>query len=425
MRSGQSPNFIENENMFSLEEVFQAYEDCRRNKRNTASAIEFEINYETNCIQLWRELNNRTYKPSQSIAFIVRRPRDREIFAANFRDRVIHHLIDLRIRPLLEEDFSPRTFNNRKGKGTSACVEQLRRDIKSLNGDCCVLKMDIKGFFMSISKSRLTAMICEYTDKRYSGDKEALKWLLSIVINDHPDQHCTLRSPVEWWDLLDREKSLFFIEPDKGIPIGNLISQLLANFYMSDFDKYVSERFPLYGRYVDDFYIVTREKEEALNFIPLIREKLTEVGLTLHKKKFYCQHASKGVEMVGVVLKRDRSYIHNRTVNNAFCAVRRLDKINFPEANTDKLMATVNAYLGFMKNHNTYAIRRKLVDSISSKWWDCIWIKNGFNVVKSYAKFNHRKQTREKVIKMKIINKRIRNGKKIAYQSKVCSDKRA
>lgn len=408
--------------MFSLEEVFEAYEDCRRNKRNTASAIEFEINYETNCIKLWRELNNRTYKPSQSIAFIVRRPRDREIFAANFRDRVIHHLIDLKIRPLLEDDFSPRTFNNRKGKGTSACVEQLRRDIKSLEGDCWILKMDIKGFFMSISKSKLTGMICEYVDKRYQGDKDALKWLLTEVINDHPNEHCILRSPLEWWDALDKEKSLFFIDQDKGIPIGNLISQLLANFYLSEFDKFVSGKFPLYGRYVDDFYIVTKGKEEALQFIPLMREKLAEVCLTLHQKKFYCQHASKGVEMVGVVLKKNRSYIHNRTVNNAFSAIKRLDKINYPEANTDKFMATVNAYLGFMKNHNTYAIRRNLMDSVSWKWWGCMTVKNRFNVATAYYKFDKRKQMTEKIIKNQITNKRLRNGKATACEREISAN---
>lgn len=396
--------------MFSLEEIFEAYEDCRRNKRNTASAIEFEINYDINCIKLWRELNNKTYQPSQSIAFIVKRPRDREIFAANFRDRVIHHLIDLKLRPLLEKDFSPRTFNNRKGKGTSACVEQLRRDIKVIE-NCWVLKMDIKGFFMSISKSLLTDIICGYVYKRYFGDKEDLKWLLSVVINDHPEQHCRLRSPLEWWSLLDKDKSLFSIEPDKGIPIGNLISQLLANFYLSEFDKFISDRFPLYGRYVDDFYIVTDNCSDALKFIPAIREKLTEVGLTLHPKKFYCQPAVKGVEMVGVVLKKNRSYIHNRTVNNAFIAVKKLDKINYPEANTDKFIATVNAYLGFMKNHDTYSIRRNLIDSISEKWLSCIIIKNRFNSVIAYSKYDRRKRMKEKIIYLQRKNKRLRHGK--------------
>lgn len=279
---------------------------------------------------------------------------------------------------------------------------------------------------MSISKSLLTNMICEYVDKRYVGpDRELLKWALTTTVNDHPETNCVLRSPPEYWDMLEKSKSLFHIDPDLGLPIGNLLSQLLANFILMEFDCFLTSKFPLYGRYVDDFYIVTKSKEEALRFIPLIRDKLTEVGLTLHPKKFYCQHASKGVEMVGVVLKKERSYIHNRTVNNAFNAVKRLDKINYPEANTDKFMATMNAYLGFMKGKDTYATRRNLIDSVSDKWWKCILIKDEFNSVTAYRKYDRRKLIKEKIFNLQITNKRLRNGKKIAYQSEVCSDKRA
>jgi RNA-directed DNA polymerase len=404
--------------MFSLEEVFEAYYDCRKNKRGTASAVEFEINYEQNCIQLWRELNDRTYKPSISIAFIVKRPRRREVFAANFRDRVLHHLVDLKLRPLLEQDFSPRTFNNRKGKGTSACVEQLRSDIERC-GDCWVLKMDIKGFFMSISKSKLTSMICEYIDARYGGDRECLKWLISIIINDHPENNCELRSPWSEWSKLEKNKSLFYIDPDKGIPIGNLISQLLANFYMTGFDQFVTNEFELYGRYVDDFYIVTKDKTKALNFIALIRKKLAEIELTLHPGKFYCQHHTKGVEMVGVMLKKERSYVHNRTVNNAFMAVKRLEKILIPEANAERLLSTVNAYLGFMRNYNTYAIRRNLIESIGQKWWGIILIENRFNVVRIIKKYNKREIIKQKIKYYTNFNKRQRNGKITRNQQQI------
>lgn len=387
--------------MFSLDDIFLAYYDCRKNKRNTASAIEFEINYEINCIQLWRELNGRTYKPSRSIAFIVRRPRDREIFAANFRDRIVHHLIDMKIRPLLEKDFTPRTFNNRKGKGTSACVNQLKQDIKEA-GDCWVMKLDIKGFFMSISKSRLTKMILGYVDGRYFDiDKEDLKWALSVTINDHPELNCDIRSPLSWWDFLDKEKSLFYIDPDRGIPIGNLISQLLANFYLWKFDMFVLSFFKFYGRYVDDFYIVDNDKRKILSFIPKIRSELSNIGLTLHPQKFYFQHYSKGIEMVGAVIKKDRTYVHNRTVNNAFLAIKKFEKIKYPKSNVEKIMYTVNSYLGFLKHHNTYAIRRNIVNSIGKKWWKYILVKNKFYSIIEKSKYNKRKQIK------KLINKKL------------------
>ena len=406
--------------MVSLEEVIEAYYDCRRNKRSAASTVEFEINYDTNCIQLWRELNDRSYKPSQSIAFIVKRPRIREVFAANFRDRVVHHLIDIKLRPLLEEDFIDRTFNNRKGKGTSACVEQLRRDIANEGAGAWVIKMDIKGFFMSISKSKLTEMIHDYIEKRYEGDKDWLKWLLAVVVNDHPEHNCELRSPPAFWNMLDVEKSLFTNDPDKGIPIGNLTSQLLANFYLTEFDKYVTESgYTKYGRYVDDFYIVTSDKAKSLLFVDNIRQKLFEIGLKLHPHKFYCQQAYKGVEMTGVVIKQNRTYTHNRTVNNAFEAVRKLDKIIHPEANGEKMRATVNAYLGFLSGHNEYAIRRNLVDAIGEKWWKVMYVENRFRKVTLKKEFIIRDIIINKIKRQQAINKRKRNGKNQANQRQV------
>ena len=116
--------------MFKVEDIFEAYYDCLKNKRSKESAIKFEMNYIRNCISLYNDLSNRTYRPSSSIAFIVLKPRRREIFAANFRDRVLHHLVDLKLRPLIEKELIDRTFNNRVGKGTSGCVVQDRKSTR-------------------------------------------------------------------------------------------------------------------------------------------------------------------------------------------------------------------------------------------------------------------------------------------------------
>lgn len=102
----------------SLEEVFEAYFACRRKKRGTHNALAFEADYERKCIGLWREINAGTYKPSRSVAFIVFKPVQREVFAADFRDRVVHHLIARKIEPLLEAEFIDDSYSTRKEKGT-------------------------------------------------------------------------------------------------------------------------------------------------------------------------------------------------------------------------------------------------------------------------------------------------------------------
>lgn len=355
--------------MFKLEDIYEAYYDCRRHKRATASCIEFEIDFDTHCIELWRELNDRTYRVSASIAFVVTKPRLREIFAASFRDRIVHHLIDVKLRPLIEEELVERTYNNRIGKGTAACIAQLKVDIievsEGYTKDCWIMKQDMKGFFMSLSKSTLVRMVHKFIDERYHGDdKEDLKWLIEVVLKDSPEENCFLKSPLSLWDELDPAKSLFTIPSDLGLPIGNLISQLMANFYLNEFDHFVIEGlgFGRYGRYVDDFYIVSNDKQKMLHSVPLMREKLLEVGVTLHPDKFYFQHYMKGVEMLGAIIKPQRTYLHNRTVNNAFEKIKVL--IREPRVGTEGDVAVVNSYLGLMSAHSTFKTRRRLINEV-------------------------------------------------------------
>ena len=114
----------------SLEEVFEAYFACRRKKRGTHNALAFEADYERKCIELWRDINAGTYKPSRSVAFIVFKPVQREVFAADFRDRVVHHLVARKIEPLLEAEFIDDSYSTRKEKGTLYGIHGLATDNK-------------------------------------------------------------------------------------------------------------------------------------------------------------------------------------------------------------------------------------------------------------------------------------------------------
>lgn len=404
--------------MISLEDVFEAYYSCVRKKRGTESAIEFEVNYPEHCIKLWLDINDRTYKPSKSIAFIVTKPRRREIFAASFRDRIVHHLIDKKIRPLMEIDLIEKTCNNRIGKGTAKCVDYLKEDIilvsNNYTTDCWAAKMDMKGFFMSIRKDILTEKILDYISANYfEDDREDIKWLTDVTVNDHPEKNCVLKSSWSEWQLLDKNKSLFYVGDICGLPIGNLISQLLANFYLNEFDHYVTEDlgFPQYGRYVDDFYIVHNNKDKILNSIPLMRKKLEEIGIELHPDKFYIQYYTRGIELVGTVIKPERTYVHNRTVNNAFQAIRNLNKIDDVESNADQFLAVVNSYLGFMKTNCSYSIRRNLLVELEKKWWDLIYVDASFCKVILRKEYNSREKIRQEIINNQIKNKRKVNGK--------------
>ena len=136
-----------------LADLFAAYADCRRNKRRTMNALAFEVDYERELIALHEDINTGIYQPRRSIAFVVDKPVKREIFAADFRDRVVHHLIINKLNPLLEKEFIYDSYACRAGRGTHFGIQRIDRFIRqsSLNytTDCYVLKLDIQGFFVN------------------------------------------------------------------------------------------------------------------------------------------------------------------------------------------------------------------------------------------------------------------------------------
>lgn len=156
----------------NLLKLFTAYYDCRKNKRKTASAIKFELDYESNLIQLHEAIMNRTYTVGKSIAFIVDRPVKREIFAGDFRDRIVHHFIVNELNPIFESLFIHDSYSCRVGKGTSFGIARMERFMRAssdnFRNEAHILKLDIAGFFMSIDRAILLSMVEDIIDTKYS-----------------------------------------------------------------------------------------------------------------------------------------------------------------------------------------------------------------------------------------------------------------
>ena len=214
-----------------LYDLFQAYYDARKNKRGTINALAFEIDYETKLFQLYAEIKNQEYKINPSICFISFNPVQREIFAADFRDRIIHHLIYNYISPFFERLFINDSYSCRVGKGTSQGVKRLDHFIRSCSDnykqDCYVLKLDIKGYFMAIDHSVLYQKIERVVNRfRKTADFDVdliLRLTRQVIFHDHT-KHCRLKGTKKDWQGLPRTKSLFGAGKDKGLPIGNLTS---------------------------------------------------------------------------------------------------------------------------------------------------------------------------------------------------------
>lgn len=369
--------------MITLQEVFDAYYQCRKNKRRTINQIKFELDFEHNCIQLWRDINNHEYEIGTSICFIVTRPKLREIFAADFRDRVVHHIIMNKIEPLLEKRFIYDAYNCRKGKGTLFGVnrldEAIRKCSENYTKDCYVAKFDLKGFFMSISKPLLWQKIEQFiNDNYFEADKEDLLYLTKLIVMNCPQYNCVRKGPLQLWDKLEKDKSLFTVDPSCGLAIGNLPSQIFANFYLDELDHTLTNIFDFYGRYVDDFYIVDKDKRKILVHIQVIRDITQKYKIKLHPKKMYLQHYTKGCSFTGSVVKMNRRYAGNRTVGNCIHCIQYNNRF-IEEYRAESFVCSINSYFGYFVHCNSYAIKRSLFNLISPKWWRYTYTSYNFN----------------------------------------------
>lgn len=388
--------------MVTTEELLIAYFDCRRTKRRTASAIVYEMDYESRLIALRDRINARTYQPGKSICFVVTRPRYREVFAVSFEDRIVHHYIALRLEPLFELVFSPRTFNCRKGKGQLYGINTLKADIlecsENYTKDCWAMKLDLKGFFMSIDKALLAGMIDKFIIRYYTGkDIEDLRYLCRVVILHQPEKNCERHSPAHYWNFLPPNKSLFTNGEGKGVAIGNLFAQLFANFLLNVLDWYLEELgIKYHGRYVDDFYCLHRDKSVLLGIVQPIRDKLASLGLTLNEKKFYLQHYTKGVEFTGAIVKPGRTYCCNRTITNFIAAVRRLNRAK-DLRQVMHSVNSINSYLGLLRHSNEYAMRRKILNMIEPPAFEYIYIKGRHEAVALKNKYKTRRITLKRI----------------------------
>ena len=359
----------------SYEELYKAYIDCRKHKRRTANAASFQVNLSENLYKLWVDLNKGYYKIGKSIAFIVDKPVKREVFAADFRDRIVHHLVINRMINSFERVVINNSFSCRKGKGVLYGVKKLEEESKLVTNfytkDAYVLKCDLKSFFMTINKS----LLCEKIDKLIRTEVYPNDWkkynfttnLAQKIINNCPQDGCIRKQPKSKWFGLPKEKSLFTTPRTHGLPIGNLTSQIFANFFLTDFDKFIYNElgFKYYGRYVDDFYILSNNKDDLLNAIPKIKNKLKEIGINLHPNKLYLQNIKNGVKFIGAVIKPNRVYAGKRTIGNLKYVLEKTSEnfknkdITIEEVN--KLVASFNSYMGFLKHHATFKIRKKII----------------------------------------------------------------
>ena len=355
-----------------LTDLFRAYYDARVHKRNTRSQLAFELDLERNLFDLYEQIRDRNYKPAPAMCFITHIPVKREIFASAFRDRVVHHLLFNYLAPLFEKQMIFDSYSCRKQKGTLLGIERFEHHIRSCTDNyirpAYILKLDLRGYFMSIDKQRLYEIICRTTDVRTAPgkalfDHDLVDFLLRAILFRNPVENCRMLGSPSDWDGFPASKSLIKSPPGVGLPIGDLTSQLFSNIYLNELDQFVKRelRCHHYGRYVDDFFIVHPSRSYLRQLIPCLQEFLSaRLRLTLHPNKIVLQQYKQGALFLGACVMPHRRYPANTPVRRFRAAMTRLEKEcaagDPSRERLEEMLPVINSYCGYLSHFRSYRI---------------------------------------------------------------------
>jgi RNA-directed DNA polymerase len=321
------------EDIISVENLLAAWKEFLRGKRKKKDVQEFQHRLMDNIFALHRELAAGTYKHGGYKAFKISDPKPRDIHKAAVRDRLVHHALYRKLYPFFDHTFIADSYSCRKGKGAHKAMDRFRSFAYkvSLNHThtCFVLKCDIRKFFASIDQDTLLAIIASYiTDQRVIS-------LIKEIVESFPQ-------PSQGRSLVKR-----------GLPLGNLTSQLLVNVYMNEFDQFVKHRLKTkhYVRYADDFVILESTRGTLVWLLPQIETFLSErLKLSLHPKKVSIETFSSGVDFLGWVHFPDHRVLRTATKRRM---LKRLQSSDASESSRE-------SYRGLLRHGNAKKLARML-----------------------------------------------------------------
>lgn len=361
----------------------RAYRDARRNKAGTNNCIRFGMEREEEICELAHSIQEHRYVMRPSICFLVTDPVMREVIAADFRDRLVHHLIFNFLNPHLERLLIYDSYSCRKGKGTGFGIDRLEHHIRSCSHNftrpCYALQIDISSYFMSIDRWKLYGMVQELMvmigakrDKkgRFLRDTKLYGWvayLLKMVVLYDPMANCEYRDPKRLFLQLPATKSLLNSPEGVGLPIGNLTSQLFSNLYLNGFDHYMKRVLKVrhYGRYVDDAFCIGNDPDWLLSLVPKADAYLRQyLGLHLNLKKTKLTDVCQGVSYLGIHLKPYRRYVKTKTLKRMQANVARMNRTPVYKLRDhrvrEELLSKANSLLGILNQTRSYNIKRRL-----------------------------------------------------------------
>jgi retron-type reverse transcriptase len=334
------------------EHLFRAWDEFKSNKRNKADVQVFEKDLERNIFELSRDLKAKTYRHGAYTGFYIYDPKRRHIHKATVRDRVLHHAIFKVLNEIFEPTFIPHSFSCRIGKGTHKGVQALsnmvRKASRNYTSPCIALKCDIRKFFDSIDHQVLLSIL-----RKRIKDQDLI-WLLEEIVGSFNGSRSDLFS-------------------QRGVPIGNLTSQIFANIYMNEFDQFIKHELKAqyYARYTDDFVILGHSEVILRNQLDRINSFLQlNLALELHPQKVIFRQYHQGIDFLGYVVFPHHVLVRAKTRKRVFSKLRnKVRDFKSGVISEETLNQSLQSYLGVLANADAYELKAHLLNH----FW--IWLK--------------------------------------------------
>lgn len=343
------------ETLCSYENLYQAYLHARLGKRYRDEVMKFSFNLEENLMELRNELLNQTYEIGGYREFFVWEPKKRLIMALPFRDRVVQWAIYQLVNPILDKMYIFDSYGCRNNKGTLKAYQRLHywlRQVAKKEQKYYYLKLDVSKYFYRVDHQVLIKLL-----RKRVADKKLL-WLIESIINyDEISFGLKLNGDVD--NPEDRVKG-------KGMPIGNLTSQMFANLYLNELDQYCKRELGIhyYVRYMDDVIILSDDKDKLHEYKDLIQSFLEDkLKLNLNNKTAI-RPITLGIEFVGYRLWPTHIKVRKKTALKMKRRIKYVKKqFERDEMTFEKVNATVQSYMGILKHCNSYSLQNSIFEN--------------------------------------------------------------
>lgn len=324
--------------VISIENLFRAWKKFRKGKRSKQEVVEFEFNLEENIFDLYDRLISGIWKPDPYKAFYVQDPKLRKIHKASVRDRVLYQALYRGLYQVFDESFIHDSFASRNEKGTHKGIERFeqfsRKVSRNYTQPAFVLKCDIRKFFDSIDHSILTS-------------------LTKRKIQDHL-----------LVDLLFKIIDSFHVKPGKGLPLGNVTSQIFANIYLNELDQFCKHELKAkyYIRYCDDFVIIHDSQDFLKTSVFKIQSFLTNnLKMALHPTKVSIRRLYAGTDFLGYVSLPYYKVLRTKTKRRMLKNIEQLKRLHGQGLITEEFLEqSVQSYLGMLSHCKSEKIRNSI-----------------------------------------------------------------